>query len=106
MIEVVGCRILVEPFKIQEHDKVFASAKAAGIAIPEFSERKEEINVDKGTVLAIGPKAHEDYVGTLKVGDVIGYSKFGGKFVQDPEDEKTYLIINDEDVVCIYKENK
>lgn len=104
MISVTGCRILVKPFKLQEHDKVFASAKAAGIELPDFSQRKEEVNVDKGTVLQIGPKCHEDYVGTLNVGDVIGFAKFGGKFVQDPSDDQVYLIINDEDLVCIFKE--
>lgn len=103
-ITVTGCRILVKPFKIQEHDKVFESAKKAGIILTEVSERKEQINVDKGTVLQIGSKCHEDYVGELKVGDVIGYAKFGGKFIQDPVDETIYLIISDEDVICIFKE--
>lgn len=103
-ILVTGCRILVKPYKLQEHDKVFASAKAAGIALPEFSERKEQVNVDKGTVLQIGTKCHEDYVGSVAVGDVIGYAKFGGKFVQDPKDDEVYLIVNDEDIICIYKD--
>lgn len=100
MITVTGCRVLLKPFKIQEHDKVFAAAKAAGIALPEFSERKEQANVDKGTVLQIGPKVHEDYIGDIKVGDVVGFAKFGGKFVQDTESDELYLIVNDEDLIC------
>jgi co-chaperonin GroES (HSP10) len=103
-ITVTGCRILVKPFKIQEHDKVFESAKKAGIILTEVSERKEQINVDKGTVLQIGSKCHEDYVGDLKVGDVIAYAKFGGKFIQEPGSEDIYLVLNDEDVVAIFKE--
>lgn len=103
MINVVGCRILVKPFELQEHDKTFASAKKAGIVLMDTSERKEQINVDKGTVVEIGSKCHEDYVASLKVGDTIGYAKFGGKFVHD-KDDTMYLIINDEDVICIYKE--
>lgn len=106
MIQVTGCRILVKPQKLQEHDKLFADAKKAGIVIPEFSQRKEEINVDKGVVLHIGEKCHEDYIGSLKVGDLIGYAKFGGKFIQDPEDDEIYLVINDEDVVCILKDKQ
>ena len=106
MIVITGCRILIKPFKIQEHDKVFASAKAAGIALPDFTERKEQINVDKGTVIQIGDKCHEDYVGSLAIGDTVGYAKFGGKFIQDPLNDEIYLVINDEDVICIYKENK
>lgn len=106
MITVKGCRLLLKPFKIQEHDKVFASAKAAGIELPEFSERKEQVNVDKGVVVQIGPTCHEDYVGDLKVGDTIGFAKFGGKFVNDPESDDLFLIINDEDVICVFGETK
>lgn len=103
-ITVTGCRILVKPFKIQEHDKVFESAKKAGIILTEVSERKEQINVDKGTVLQIGLKCHEDYVGELAIGDTIAYAKFGGKFIQEPGSEEVFLVINDEDVVAIFKE--
>lgn len=103
-ITVTGCRILVKPFKIQEHDKVFESAKNAGIILTEISERKEQINIDKGTVVQIGNKCHEDYVGTLSAGDTIAYAKFGGKFVQEPGSEDVFLVINDEDVVAIFKD--
>ena len=103
-ITVTGCRILVKPFKIQEHDKVFESAKKAGIILTEVSERKEQINVDKGTVLQIGSKCREDYVGSLSVGDTIAYAKFGGKFIQEPGSEEVFLVINDEDVVAIFKD--
>lgn len=103
-IFVTGCRILVKPFKLQEHDKVFESAKKAGIILTEVSERKEQINVDKGTVLQIGSKCHEDYVGNLAEGDVIAYAKFGGKFIQEPGSDEVYLVINDEDVVAIFKD--
>lgn len=104
-ITVTGCRLLVKPFKVQEHDKVFEAARRAGIHIPELSERKEQANVDKGTVLQIGSKCHEDYVGGLKEGDVIGFAKFGGKFIQDPGSDEIFLIINDEDLVCIFKDD-
>jgi co-chaperonin GroES (HSP10) len=104
-VQVTGCRILLRPHKIQEHDKVFAAAKAAGLALPEFSERKEQANVDKGVVLQIGPSCHKDYVGDLQEGATIGFAKFGGKFVTDPKNDDLLLIINDEDVVCIFKED-
>lgn len=103
-IQVTGCRVLLKPFKIQEHDKVFAAAQKAGIVLPQMSERKEQANVDKGTVLQIGPKCHPDYTDGILAGDVIGFAKFGGKFVQDPVDEELYLIINDEDIICVFKE--
>jgi co-chaperonin GroES (HSP10) len=104
-IKVTGCRILVRPKTLEEHDEVRASAKAVGIALLEESERKEAINVDQGTVLQIGSKCHEDYIGDLEVGNVIGYAKFGGKFFPDPDNKgKHLLVINDEDVICIFKE--
>ena len=103
-ITVTGCRILVKPQKVQEHDKVFAAARAAGIVLTETSERKEQINVDKGVVLQIGNKCHEDYIENLAVGDKVGFAKFGGKFIQDPSTEEVLLVINDEDIVCIFKE--
>jgi co-chaperonin GroES (HSP10) len=104
MIKVTGCRILVKPFALQEHDKTFAAARSVGIVIPESSQRKEEINVDKGTVLQIGEKAHPDYLGNVRIGDVIGYAKFGGKFFTDPDTNELLLVINDEDIICIFKE--
>lgn len=103
MIQVTGCRLLIKPVKLQEHDKVWKAAAALGLELPDISKRKEEVNIDRGTVLQIGEAAHVDYVGHVKVGDLIGYAKFGGKFIQDL-DEQIYLIINDEDVVCIIKD--
>ena len=106
MIEVTGCRILIKPQKIQEYDKVFASALKAGLVLPEQSERKEQIHIDKGTLVQIGPNCHQDYVGSAKVGDMIGYAKFGGKFIQDATTDELYLVINDEDVICIFKDEQ
>jgi co-chaperonin GroES (HSP10) len=104
MITVVGCRILLRPFKMEESDKVWARAKAMGIEIPELADRKAKANIDKGEVLQIGDKCHEDYVSDLKVGDIIGFAKFGGKFIEDPDKEgEFFLVINDEDVICILK---
>jgi len=105
MIKVTGCRILVKPYKLQEHDKVYDSAKKAGIILTEVSERKEQVNIDKGVVLQVGTKCHEDYVGDLAVGDTIAYAKFGGKFITEPNSEELFLVINDEDVVAIFKED-
>ena len=105
MIEVTGCRVLVKPFSIQEHDKVFAAARRAGIALPDMAQRKEQINVDKGVVIQLGEGCHPDYVGKVSIGDTIGFAKFGGKYVQDLEKEELFLIINDEDVICVFKED-
>jgi len=101
MITVTGCRVLIKPHALAEYDKIYASAKKAGIVLSEFSERKEQVNVDKGTVLQIGPNCAPDYIGDVKVGDTIGFAKFGGKYITDPETEEVVLVINDEDIICI-----
>lgn len=106
MITVPGCRLLIKPLKVEENDKVFRQAKAAGLALPEMSERKLQSNIDKGVVLQIGPKASQDYIEGVKVGDLIGFTKFGGKFVQERDSDEDLLIINDEDVICIFKEDQ
>jgi co-chaperonin GroES (HSP10) len=106
MIIVPGCRLLVKPLTLEETDEKVKSAKAQGILLLEVDERKQKVNIDKGILLQIGPKASEDYIGGVKVGDTIGFAKFGGKFITDPETNEELLVINDEDLIVILKENK
>ena len=104
MIDVPGCRILIKPSNVEDHDEVLKSAKRAGITLLDQDERKQKANVDRGTVLKIGPKCSQDYIEGVEVGSLIGFAKFGGKFVKDLNSEEELLIINDEDVICIFKE--
>lgn len=105
MINVTGCRLLIKPLKLEDNDKVVRSAKAAGIALLPQDERKAQVNIDKGYVLQIGPKCSPDYIEGVRVGDLIGFTKFGGKFLREedtPEGEEV-LAINDEDVICVFR---
>lgn len=106
MIQVPGCRLLIKPIKIEEHDKAFAAAKAMGLELPDQTKRQMQTVIDKGIVLQIGPNASQDYIQGVAEGDMIGFSKFGGKFVKDLNSDEDLLIINDEDVVCVFKETK
>lgn len=106
MIIVTGCRVLVRPLKVEENDKVVRSALASGLVLPEQEKRKMQSVVDQGTVLQMGPQVAIEYTEGINVGDKIGFAKFGGKFIKDPETEEDLLIINDEDVICIIKENQ
>lgn len=103
-MQVIPCghRILVKPEKLQDVDPIFKAARAAGIDVPDFAKKQEQAAMDKGTVLAIGPTAFKDFGGEAwcSVGDKIAFAKYGGKFVDD------VLILNDEDVVCVLKEDK
>lgn len=104
-IQVTGCRLLVKPLNVDDLDPTYKRAKSAGIVLTDKDERTIEAHAEKGVLLQIGPKASEEYMEGAKVGDVIGFTKFGGKFVKENEDDQEkFLIINDEDVICIFKE--
>ena len=104
MLIPLGHRLLVKPEKIEEVDKAYAAAKQAGIFIPEMEERKEQLAVDRGMVVAIGETAFKDFGGDpwCVIGDKVAYARYGGKVLKDPEDGTEYLILNDEDVICKY----
>jgi len=105
MIIPAGCKILVKPFTMEEDDPIIKRWKALGGSINEDSERRQQVNIDKGVVLAIGPSVSQEYVKGLEVGDTIGFARFGGKYISEPNkpDEKL-LILNDEDVICYFKD--
>lgn len=106
MIEPILHRILVRPDKIEEIDPALKQAKAAGIVIPELESRKrEQASVDSGTVVSFGPTVFRDFNTTnpLSVGDYIAYARHSGKRITDPDTKEEFVLLNDEDVVCIYK---
>lgn len=107
MLVPCGHRLLVKPEKLHEVDEVYAAAKKAGIELIETTKRQEQVAVDRGTVIAIGEtafKAFDDGEPWCQVGDVVAYTRYGGKLLKDPADGEDYLILNDEDVICKYKE--
>lgn len=106
MIIPVLHRILIKQDKLEETNKDYVRARAAGIVIPDHEDNKRaQAGVDTGTILAIGETAYRDFGTTppIKVGDRIAYARFSGKFITDPEDNEEYVALNDEDIVCIFK---
>lgn len=106
MIEPVTFRIVVKPFDVKETDDTFKNARAAGIAIPEgFQMNREQQAVDRGTVVSFGPAVFEAYntPNPLKVGDEIVYARHSGKAVEDIHTKEEFVVINDEDVVAIFR---
>jgi co-chaperonin GroES (HSP10) len=110
----VGHRVVVKPYSISEHDKVFASAKKAGIELLEVDERRQQTAVDRGVVIEVGPTAFyafhpgnhpEPFKPWCKPGDLIGYTKNAGKLIKVSDSpEQHVLVINDEDVVAVLEE--
>lgn len=104
MIIPLGHRLLVKPEKIEDVDPIFAAAARAGIEIAGDERKREQNAVDRGTVISIGTTAYQDFGGIpwCSVGDIVGYSRYGGKTIKDPVDNVEYIVLNDEDVVCRY----
>lgn len=97
-------RILVKPDKLEDKDKLFAAAKAAGIQFEFSNERsREQQAIDTGTVLDFGPTVFKDFGADnpLKIGDNVVFAKYGGKSIEDPETKQRYVLLNDEDVIAI-----
>lgn len=107
MIETVLHRILVKADKLEETDKTYVKAHDLGLVIPELEDRKRaQAGVDKGRVVAVGPTAFRDFNAEcpIKAGDYVAYARFAGKIITDPYTEEEFVILNDEDIVCIFKE--
>jgi co-chaperonin GroES (HSP10) len=92
MIEMMGNRVLIFPDPVEEISK--------GGIILNLDERKEKAACSTGTVVDFGPSAWLDPVlggePWCEKGDRVVFAKYSGKFVIDPEDEKEYVVINDD----------
>jgi co-chaperonin GroES (HSP10) len=104
-IKVLGPRVLVRPFKLEETDEVYKKIKQAGLVVPDLDEkRREQAAIDKGIVISVGQLAYKDWgdgAPWVQVGDEVMWAKHAGKTVD--YDEKTgdrLVIINDEDIIC------
>lgn len=101
-------RVLVKIEKLEDVDPVYAAAARAGLHFSMDEDvKRQQAAVDRGTVIAIGPTAFRDFgvECPIQVGDVIAFAKYSGKSVVDPDDRDThYVLLNDEDVVCVVKE--
>ncbi len=92
-IEIVGHRVLIDPDPVETKTQ-------SGIVLVKDEARYREATMS-GTVVQIGSTAWQGFGDNqpwCKVGDKIIYAKYTGKFVTDPETEKEYYVINDEDV--------
>lgn len=106
MIVPVLHRILIKQDKLEEADEMYVRARKMGIEIALTDDNKRaQASVDTGTVVDIGATAFRDFGTTSPVqkGDRIAYARFSGKFVKDPIDGVEYVMLNDEDVVAIFK---
>lgn len=113
MLEPAGHRVLVRPDLIEETDEVMKAAKAAGIEVVqnERDKKAREATQQWGTLVAIGKTAWLAYdrdpetgdpIMWAEVGDRVAYAKYGGSFIEDPDTEERYVVLNDEDIKAVH----
>ena len=80
-------RVLVEPAAAE-------TTTASGLIIPDTAKEKPQ----KGTVVAVG-NGKKDHDMTVKVGDTVLYSKYGGTELK--HEGADYLIMREDDILAI-----
>lgn len=112
MIIPCGHRIVIKQEKLEDVDQFYKRATKVGIVIADTDEkRREQAGLDKGTVISIGPGAFVEFNRNqdldepwCRVGDKVAFAKYSGKTVVDPDNHESYMVINDEDIVCVIRE--
>ncbi len=100
MIKLLLHHVLVKADKVEEADEIYRRAKAAGIQLQ--LDKREQVAVEYGVVVDVGPTAFKDYgrdPSIISKGDRISFAKYAGKRIKDGEEE--YLLLNDEDCLCV-----
>lgn len=106
MISPVLHRILIKPAKLEETDVSYKRAIAAGLALPDLSEKaREQAAISEGVVIEVGHTAFKDFGTTspIKEGDYVVYAKYSGRPIEDRDTKELYVLLNDEDVLAIIK---
>ena len=96
-LKVVGDRVLIKPKDLEK--------KSKGGIIINYGDQENvyKMATQEGTIVGIGPEAYSEYKGGpwVKVGDNVIFAQYAGKFLEDPETEEKYIVINDIDVQVI-----
>lgn len=98
-INVKGRRLLVLADEVEEFSE-------GGIYL-SVNKKAERAGQNMGTVVSIGHLCWSDFEdGTpwCKVGDRVYFSRYSGRFLQDPHTEIEYMVMNDEDVLAVVEE--
>lgn len=89
-IKPLGDRVIVKPIETSEEVK-------GGIIIPDSA--KEKPTTAEVLALGNGKKDGEDYTFSVKVGDTVIISKYGGTQVK--YDDIEYTILREDDILAI-----
>lgn len=104
-----GHRILVKPDVVEDEVELAPGKKFKIVQ----DERLARHNQQLGTLVAVGPDAWAAFRKVddsgkevngkpwAKPGDRVWYSKNAGKFIEHPETEEVFIVMNDEDISVI-----
>lgn len=97
-LKVVGDRVLIEPKDLKRKHGMIEIAYGD-------QEKVHMMATQEGTVVDIGPEAYSDYTAPwVKVGDRVIFAQYSGKFIEDPQTDKKYMVINDIDIQVVVTE--
>jgi co-chaperonin GroES (HSP10) len=98
-IKPCGYRLLVQADKVED-------VTESGIMIV-IDERLEKMAQVYGTIIDTGPECWKGDAAWARAGDRVCYVRHAGKFVIDTDTDEEFVILNDEDILCIMeKENE
>ena len=107
--EVVGHRVLLKPH-FDEDEIAEGALKGFKLDVGDTFKREKAATV-VGEVVSIGPMAWKAFDGDspdwkpwCKIGDIVYFAKYGGKFIKI--DEKDFIICNDEDIQAVIEESE
>src|SRR5208337_18497 len=89
-------------------DKVEETCCSGLLVIPDTVRTKEQVAQERGTIVAFGGRAFEDF-GEPKpqVGDKVAFSKFVGAMMYDSKDRNQHWrLVNDKDIHGIFIEEE
>lgn len=98
-VKPCGYRLVVKQDHIDEKDDTYKRAAALGLQIAGTEKDREQMGIDTGIVLEIGPECWEGKDPWCQIGDRVVFAKYAGKVVG--KDENKVIILNDEDVVGV-----
>lgn len=119
-----GYHVLVLPDTIEElagfKEEGDGYVSDGGIWMHKETEAIKDIQRERaaqvvGTLAAVGPSAWRSYDYDIpgydwrpwaEVGDKVVFAKYGGKYVTDPASGIDYVLLNDNDITAIVKEEE
>jgi len=90
----VEFKVLIKPDKVEQY--------SGSIIIPETTQTRRQIEQDKGTIIALGGRAFEDFGNPLpQAGDKVLMCRHAGYRFTDKEEDVEYRVVNDKDITMI-----